>query len=99
MPHLVPAARTLIRQVDELRPDASHAISQEVDGIGRIRAVEFDAKTSKWLEPILEACDDPRIAGTKKSRKNRMTVNFVTTTKADSPAPFALDEADAVLNP
>jgi hypothetical protein len=98
MPHLVPAAKTLIRQVDERRPDASHAISSEVDGIGRIRSVEFDAKTSKWLAPILEACADPRIAFVKKNRKNRMTVTFVSTVKADHADPFALDEADAVLN-
>ena len=59
MPYVVNAARTLMRQVLERREGADITVGTEVDGLNRIRSVEFDTKTSKWLNPILEACDNP----------------------------------------
>jgi hypothetical protein len=97
MPHLVRAGQTLLRQVGEHRPSAKYSTGDE-DGIARLRSIEFDAKTAKWLKPILEACDDPRIASLDDGEKGRLIVRFVGTVKADNPAPFALDEADKVLN-
>jgi hypothetical protein len=98
MAHLVRAGSTLIRQVDEHRTKVT-ATPGDIDGINRYRSIEFDAKTSKWLKPILEACDDPRIASLDDGEKSHLVVRFVGTVKADDPSLFALDEADAVLNP
>lgn len=97
MGHLVLAAQTLIHQVDDRRSRMSWT-GGERDGINRIRSVEFDVRTSKWLAPILEACADPRISDLTVNGKNRLTVTFVSTTKADDRTPFQLDEADSVLN-
>ncbi len=97
MGHLVLAAQTLIHQVDERRDRVSWTGSREADGLNRIRSIEFDAKTSKWLRPILEACADPRIARLDTNDK-KLTVTFVSTVKADDRTPFPLDEADSVLN-
>lgn len=98
MPHLVRAGTTLIRQVGGYRSKAQYAPGDR-DGINRFRSVEFDAKTAKWLKPVLEACADPRIASLDDSEKGRLIVRFVDTIKADDPSPFQLDEADAILNP
>jgi hypothetical protein len=97
MPHYVLAAKTLLGQVTARR-EGVKTTGGDPDGLNRIRAIEFDAKTSKWLTPILEACADPRIASLATSSKNRLMVVFVPTVKADDPTPFALDEADSVLN-
>lgn len=92
-----PAARTLIDQVRDHRPDAEATANGEVDGYGVTRSVTFDAKTSKWLDPILEAIDDPRIADvTHKAKKT--TVTFVGDARADYADEFDIDQADAVLN-
>jgi hypothetical protein len=97
MPHLVRAGKTLLRQVGESREAAKYSTG-DLDGINRLRSIEFDAKTSRWLRPILEACNDPRIASLDTGKQNRMIVRFVTTIAADNPAPFAIDEADQILN-
>lgn len=97
MPHLVRAGQTLLRQVGERRSGAKFSAG-DVDGIDRYRSVEFDPKTSKWLKPILEACDDPRIKELDEGEKGRLVVRFVDTVRADEPYEFALDEADKVLN-
>ena len=96
MAHHVLAAQTLMSQVDARR--TAKITDGPPDGLGRVRALTFDAKTSKWLEPILEACADPRIESLDKNGKNQLTVTFVSTTKADDRTPFMLDEADSVLN-
>lgn len=98
MAHLVRAGITLIEQVDQRRSKATHTTG-DPDGINRFRSIEFDAKTSKWLKPILEACADPRIASLDDGDKSHLIVRFVGTIHADDPRPFALDEADRVLNP
>lgn len=98
MAHLVRAGITLVEQVDQRRSKVTHTTG-DLDGISRFRSLEFDAKTSKWLKPILEACADPRIASLDDGEKGHLIVRFVGTVKADDPTPFALDEADKVLNP
>lgn len=90
-----PAARRLIAQVVEHKPDAEVTPSGDADGYGVTRAVTFDAKTSKWLRPILEACDDERIA--EVNGKTKATVTFVGDVRADNGHPFEIDEADGVL--
>jgi hypothetical protein len=97
MAHLVRAGQTLLRQVTEHRDDLTF-VPGDLDGIGRYRSVDFDAKTSKWLRPLLEACADPRIKELDKAPKSHLVVRFVDTIKADDPTPFALDEADAIIN-
>jgi len=97
MAHLVRAGITLARQVDERRSKVT-VTHGDLDGINRYRSLDFDAKTSKWLKPILEAVDDPRIASLEDGEKGHLIVHFVGTVKADDPSPFALDEADGVLN-
>ena len=97
MPHRVHAATTLIRQVDEHRGKVT-VWDGEPDGFNKIRDITFDAKTSKWLKPILEACDDSRIRDLTVGEKSRLTVSFIGTMIADDGADFALDEADSVLN-
>jgi len=95
MPHLVLGAQTLIRQVQQHKPSAT-VNGGAPDGIGKIRSVEFDARTSKWLTPILEACADPRIQSLDTDKK-KLTVTFVPDIRADSPLLFPLDEADKIL--
>lgn len=97
MPHLVLAAKTLLRQVEEAKPKMKVDYG-EPDGLNRIRSLEFDTRTSKWLAPILEACADSRIAALPMSDKNRLTVRFVPTVHADDTTPFQIAEADSVLN-
>lgn len=97
MPEFPPAARQLISQVLDHHPDAEVTSNGEPDGYGVTREVTFDAKTSKWLDPILEAVDDDRIEQvTHKAKK--ATVVFVADVRADHGHPFAIDDADGVLN-
>jgi len=90
-----PAARRLIAQVTEHKPDAEVTDAGEPDGYGVTRSITFDAKTSKWLRPILEACDDHRIADI--TGKTKATVTFVGDSRADFGQPFDIDAADSVL--
>lgn len=92
-----PAARTLIAQVRERHPDAEIHPSGDADGYGVTRSITFDAKTSKWLTPILEACDDERIDALDHKAK-KVTVVFVGDIRADYADEFEIDEADEVLS-
>jgi hypothetical protein len=97
MPEYPPAAKRLISQVMDHHPEAEVTGNGEVDGYGVTRAVTFDAKTSKWLDPILEAIDDDRIEQvTHKAKK--ATVTFVGDVRADYAHDFAIDEASQVLD-
>jgi len=92
-----PAARRLIAQVVEHKPEAEVSPVGDADGFGVTRSISFDAKTSKWLTPILEACADERIA--EVSQHGRKTVvTFVPDIRADFGREFAIDEADGVLD-
>lgn len=97
MPRLVPAAQQLIEQVTALRKSAKASPAAEPDGIGRIRVIEFDARTSTWLAPVLEAVRDDRIAALEFHGK-RLAVHFVSTTRADHRDPYPLAEVKAVLD-
>src|SRR5262245_54411820 len=94
LPH---GGTTLVDQVLARRKNAKWSIEGEPDGYGTNREVAFDKTTSKWLQPLLEAVQDPRIESFYV-RSDRLFVNFVEGNIADSREPFALDEADAVLN-
>lgn len=91
-----PAARRLIEQVRNHDPDAGLTPNGEVDGYGVTRSLTFDAKTTKWLKPILYAIADPRIAEvSEKGRK--ITVTFVSTADADHGHPFEIEAAEQAL--
>lgn len=92
-----PAARRLIAQVTQHRPEAEVRPAGDADGYGVTRSVVFDAKTSKWLVPVLEACDDERIAEVSQDGK-KAVVTFVPGIAADYGHSFDIDEADAALS-
>jgi hypothetical protein len=95
-----PALRTLISQVTDHRPDAEYEFG-EPDGLGRVREVTFDKDTSKWLQPILQAANDPRIGSLDTNGakgKQKLTVTLVADVRADRAHPFPVDEADEVLS-
>lgn len=94
IPH---AAHTLIDQVQARRKSAKYTVEDDPDGLDVNRAIAFDKGTSKWLGPILEAIDDPRIVGLSTS-KEELTVLFSARTIADSRDEFPLDEVEAVLS-
>lgn len=97
MPELPPAARQLITQVTNHDPDAEATANGEVDGFGVTRSVTFDAKTSKWLSPILEVLADERIREiSHKGRK--LTVTFVGSALADHADPFEVEAAEQALH-
>lgn len=93
MAYVVPAAEQLGKQVKELRPDATVTYGTDVDGIGYVRTVSFDAATTKWLSAILDVINDERISAYGKGG-----VTFVEDTRADFATPFPLAEVDSVLN-
>lgn len=96
MPSLVPAAQQLIQQVQNINPKAAVKSVGEQDGFGRLRSIQFDARTSRWLVPALEAIDDPRIASVSTDTR-RAVVTFVGDTRADHRDPYPLDVVLRVL--
>lgn len=98
MSTLPPAARQLIAQVAEDGKKFSAKAVGDADGIGVHRAVEFDATTSKWLAPVLDVVDDPRIENVDYNGKGRLTVTFVPDTRSDFTTPFPINEVRAVLD-
>lgn len=92
-----PAARTLIAQVRERYSDAEINPTGDADGYGVTRSITFDAETSEWLTPILEACDDERIDALDHD-EGKVTVTFVPDIRADYADEFEIDEADEVLS-
>ena len=93
---LVPAADQLISQVEDLRK--CKATLGEPDGLNRIRSITFDAATSRWLTPILDAIGDPRIRTVTANGRGRATVTFVSDYRADFRGEFPLAEVGAILN-
>jgi hypothetical protein len=94
---LVPAARQLVDEVEAAHPKAKVKIIGDPDGIGVHRQVSFDAATTKWLTPLLDAVQDERVLSVD-AESNRTVITFVADTRADFAQPFGLAEADAVLN-
>lgn len=97
MPSLVPAAQQLIQQVQNLNPKATVKAVGEPDGFGRLRSVEFDARTSKWLADVLAAVNDNRIAAVNYQGKGRAIVTFVGDTRADVRTEYPFRDALRVL--
>ena len=97
MSRLVRAGQTLGSEVAALRPKAKMKIVGEPDGLDRFRAITYDAATMKWLVPILEALEDPRVASVDEVGKSTR-VTFVPDSRADRGHPFGLATVDEVLN-
>jgi hypothetical protein len=94
IPH---AATQLITQVQAERKSATFQNEGDPDGFDTYRTISFDKGSSKWLAPILEAAEDPRIAETHLL-KERLHVTFVPGVEADHVDEFPLAEVDAVLS-
>lgn len=98
MSRIIPAAVQLITQVNILNPKSTAKAVDGEDGYGRHRSIEFDARTSKWLVPALEAIQDERIASVDYEGKGKAVVHFVGDTRADHRDPvYPLNEVLTVL--
>lgn len=98
MPRTARAATTLIEQVTALRKTSRAKVEDDVDGLGVRRTVSFDKPTSKWLEPILDAIQDPRIVSTDDD-KGRLVVTFSAKPGlGDSRNPFPLAEGEVIAD-
>lgn len=94
MSRLTYAARTLMRQIGDKRNyDVKFG---EPDGLGVVRDIRFDKRTSKWLAPLLEAIEDPRIAEANVTEAGYLHVTFVAGPQADDRRKFPLDDAATV---
>lgn len=98
MSRLAPAAQQLLDQVGEARTSMKKVTLGDPDGLGRIRSITFDAATSRWLVPILNAIGDHRIREVEWAGKGRATVTFVSDYRADFKTEFPLDEVSHILN-
>lgn len=96
MTRLVPAAEELVAQVRILRPRSTWTYGTP-DGYDRIRTVQFDRRTSKWLRPIMEVVDDPRIYHLGDD-DGRLIVTWVPDVRADNRRPYPLAEVERVLD-
>lgn len=98
MARLVPAAVQLLAQVGETRTSMKKVTLGDPDGFDRIRDITFDAATSRWLTPILDAIADPRIKSVTTTGRGRATVHFVSDYRADFRSPYPLEVVDEILN-
>lgn len=98
MSRLVNAAMQLIQDVTAINSNVKASASDKPDGFKRHRAVEFDARTSKWLADALHAVNDPRIASVEYEGKGKAVVHFVADSRADHRASFPIASAKAVLD-
>lgn len=81
-----------IEQVKEMRKSAKIEPG-DVDGLDAYRSLTFDKATSKWLQPILDEIDDPRIVGYGTGSKDVLTVVFTHRPAADHKDPYPLEAA------
>lgn len=89
------AARTLLRQIGDRRNyDVKFG---DPDGLGVVRGLRFDKRTSKWLAPLLDEMNDDRIEEVYVTEAGYLHVNFVADRKADDRRKFPLDEAATVI--
>lgn len=94
---LIPAAKQLTSEVEDM--GKPYKVTQgEPDGYGFIREIGFDARTSKWLVPILDAIGDERIRTIDYEGKGRASITFVGDTRADFSQPFGVAAVDKVLS-
>jgi hypothetical protein len=89
MSRIVPAARQLLAEIDDIGGSAQAL--DDVDGLGFHRSIRMTAATAKKLgDDVLDALGkDRRVAEVVKSSKGTR-VTFVAHTAADSAAPFGL---------
>lgn len=93
MARLTYGAKTLISQVEHHKPRSKASEVGDPDGLGVVRTIKFDKATSKWLAPLLDEIEDPRIETMHVTEAGHLHVTFVSTPKADSRLPFPLDAA------
>lgn len=98
MQRLIPAGQQLVAQVTTTDKRATAKIVGERDGLNFDRSVSFDARTSKWLVPVLRLIADPRIASVEYGGKGQAVVTFVADTRADFRHPYPLEDVRAVLS-
>lgn len=96
MPRLPYAAVTLIEQVKQHKKRAKAEPTGEVDGLGVWRTIAFDKATSKWLAPLLDEIDDPRIEG-HEVEDGVLTVTLSPRIDADTRDEFPLADAETVV--
>jgi hypothetical protein len=94
---LVPAAQQLIDEVTSVDENAAAKPYGDPDGFDRSRSIGFNAKTAKWLAPVLDAIDDDRVKDVDE-RKDGLVVTFVDDTRADVADSFGVSEVKAVLD-
>lgn len=98
MSRIVPAGIQLSEQAAALsKKKVGIKVADEPDGFGRHRAIEFDAATSHWLAPVLDAIADSRIAAMEFKGK-RLVVYFVPDSRADSRDEYPLEGVRSVLD-
>lgn len=97
MPRLTYAAQTLIEQVRAEKPKAKVENASEPDGLGVVRTIKFDKRTSAWLAPLLEVIDDERISGIQVTDAGYLHVTFIARPQADQRARFPLAAAAQVI--
>jgi hypothetical protein len=94
-----PAAEQLVEQVKAVWPESEATYGDEPDGLGFIRTVSFDTKTSKELNDVLKAIEDERIESFRIAGKDRrLFVYFVPDVRADFRDRYPIEEVRAVLN-
>jgi hypothetical protein len=97
MSRLCNAAIQLIEQVNSTGHTIAVKAVDAPDGFGRHRSIQFDARTSKWLAPVLDVIKDPRIAFVDYAGKGRATITFVGDARADNRDDYPLHEVRQVL--
>lgn len=95
MARLVYAAQQLIDQIVELYPDVVVTSVQEPDGFDALRKIRFELPQTEELGNLIASLDDQRISGLHTD-KDSLTVEFVSTIKADSKTAYLLSEAQLV---
>jgi hypothetical protein len=97
MPKIPPAAKVLMKQVQELRPEVRITPTDIIDGFGVQREFLVDTDSAEWLGQILDLNDDPRIK-TLDLREDGLLIAFASDSSADRTNPFLLREVDVILN-
>lgn len=91
------ALKRLTDQVSAIRGGRVKTLYSDIDGLDRYRSVTFDEETSNWLEPLLEAMADARIAGWTED-DGRIKVTVVGDSRADFKDDFALSVAAGIIH-
>lgn len=99
MPRIPYAAQRLIDDAKAHKPKAKvdAARAGDPDGFGVFRTIAFNKATSKWLAPLLEVLNDPRIVQSVVNDDGLLEVTFSPRINADDRSPFPLREAETVV--